>query len=210
MIGIGQSRKNILDNNNYIGKYGNITHVCPHCSNLYEAEIMLKVTCNIESCCCDRNGYSVTTPEINKECACGTKTTQVDNAMGKIVKAFIEKGYVVVSCCEGHAYANDAVLTFDLPQITIQNNIIALIPSRYRNTLDIEYDYTNTIIKAKECCNQNSGCCPCQGLEEYNECKEGILEIIGGLVNSLPNCPFTKTSNKNYGCNCNTQYPNCQ
>lgn len=185
---ISGKRKDVQDNNNYIKKYGTITHICPNCGNLYTAVIKLDVNCKVATGCqCELNSYIVETPNIDKICNCGKKAIQIDNAMGIIVKTLFDKGYTIESCCEGHAYVKDAVPNYDFPFITIEGNIKSFIPSSYYNKFNINSNFEKTMIT---CMDDNS--CPCISLDTFNQYKNDTLEMMYNLVKSLPNCPFTK------------------
>jgi hypothetical protein len=191
-------RKDIQDNNNYIGKFGDITHVCPKCGSVYCSPIRLNVECDILGCY--RNGYTVTTPEINKVCDCGSNAIQVDNRMGNIIEPLIKKGYKVLNCCEGHAYNKDCITTYDFPFIEVHGDIRLSIPSKYHNMFDISYDLWNraTTISCKkfECC---EGMC----LNMFNECKTDILNKMRDMTNSICSQPVEdETLLSKCGCEC--------
>ena len=150
MIGEGKRSKDIVDNNNYIGKIGQITFVCKKCGNLYQVSGELNSHLHLEVCPLDVDGYSITTPIIKKECNCGVECVQVDNLMGIIVKRFIDKGYNVLKSCEGHAYNEDGILSYDFPYLCIDGNIKYMIPTEYFNKLLIYEDFDKTIITCSE------------------------------------------------------------
>ena len=190
-------RKDVQDNNNYIDKLGRITYICPNCGNLYAEDIKLSVNCDIYSCCQDvLKSYKLSTPSIEKTCTCNTKCIQVDNSMGIIVKALLDKGYKVESCCEGHAYIKEFIPVYDFPQITILGDIKALIPSSYYNKFNIDSSFDKTVIT----CTDNLQC-PCICLERFNDYKEEILELLYGMFKSLPMCPITYDT-KESSCKC--------
>ena len=197
-------RKDIQDDNNYIGKFGYITHVCPKCGTLYCSPTKLTVECEIMGCY--REGYSVSTPEINKVCDCGCNAIQVDYRMGNIVKTLIEKGYRVLNCCEGHAYVKDCVTTYDFPFLEISGDIKLYIHSKYHDIFNIRFDIWNdkTTISCNkvECCN---GMC----LNMFNQCKTDMLNKMADMVNSLTQySPELHVSNKcDHECD---DYCNCR
>lgn len=208
MIGSGRRRKDILDDNNYIGKYGKVTHVCPSCGNLYQFDCKLYVDLALDTSLCERNGYGVTTPNITKKCACGEKAIQVDNAMGIIVKGLVDKHYTVISCCEGHAYVEDAVPCFDFPIITIDGNIKSFIPTSYKSSLLIYEDFDKTVITCSRADSLEEGC-PCKSVEDFNAYKEKVLELMYSLVTSLPIFSFNTENDDDSTCICGRGQCSC-
>lgn len=199
MVGKCQRRKDIQDDNNYINKFGKITHVCPECGNLYVSNIKLNVECLINGNKEERKGYEVITPNIEKTCSCGAKTIQVDNRMGVIIKTLIDKGYKIESCCEGHAYVRNGVPTYDFPFIKIYGNVKALIPIGYYSKLFIYFDIDTTNIYSKNI--TSNGYCPCEFLGTFDEYKDNMLSLLLNLVKSLPDFPLTSDDNyDNMGC----------
>lgn len=175
MIAYGR-RKDITDNNNYIGKYGVITHICPNCNNLYISNIKLNVICTMEGD--DIEGYSVKTPDIEKICLCGYKTIQIDNAMGGIVKTFMDKGYHIDNCCEGHAFVRGNTFRYEYPFIKFDRYIESLIPSTFKSRFCISQKIGKTIIT----CNSNDNLCLC----EFENYKSIILKELENLSNEIP------------------------
>lgn len=208
MIGTGKRRKDILDNNNYINQYGKVTHVCPSCGNLYQAQCKLFVDLSMDAKKCEIDGYSVTTPEIKKECICGTQAKQIDNAMGIIIKTLIDKHYNVISCCEGHAYVIDNVPCYDFPIITINGNIKSFISSSYKTSLLIYEDFDKTIITCNGMESLENGC-PCKSVNEFNIYKEKILGLMESLVNSLPIFTFNTEDDDDSSCICGNGQCSC-
>lgn len=201
---ISGKRKFIQDNNNYIDKYGKITHVCPKCGSVYINDMKLSVDCSMLCASqCARSNYIVETPIIHKICNCGTEAIQVDNQMVMIFKTFIDKGYEVDECCEGHCFVDDEnyVPKYDLPRLGINGYIKALIPSAHYNSFCIVQEFNKTIITPKTI---DLDTCPCRSLESFNEYKNHILETMQNMVNSLPDCPFSNNRYEaiNSTCNC--------
>lgn len=191
-------RKDILDNNNYIGKYGKITHVCPSCGNIYSTGIKLNVNCEMTAECCELDNYIIHTPSIDRKCpSCNCMTIQVDNAMGPIIQTLFMKGYNVFNNCEGHMYIKCCVPVITRPFIVIEGPIKALIPSVYYNKLDIDQRFNYTKINGK--CKDDWGCMCTERFKEY---KSEVLELITLLVKSLPDCPFNNKSSNADGCGC--------
>lgn len=204
MIQTGKTRKLIQDNNNYIQKYGKITHICNCCGNLYSQTVKLNIDCVISAPPCEREGYSVTTPNIEKVCDCGQKTMQIDNAMGLIAKTLVDKGYILKECCEGHAYIEDGVMACTYPYLKIEGNILKDIPTAYFNSLNIDTEIYDTVISGN-CCQSCGGECPCQDLESYNKCKDEMLAQIMNLVKTLPKYQTACTTDSNpCSCRCNS------
>lgn len=187
------TRKDVQDDNNYINKYGKITHICTKCGKLYCDEILLNVECTILNDNKEElDRYRIETPTIDKTCECGNKTIQIDNAMGNIVKTLIDKGYELVSCCEGHCYITNSIPRFDFPHLSIKRNIKPLISISYCNKFNIVATQKITTITGSDLV------CPCISVERFNEYKTEILETLENLVKSLPDNPFNNT------CNCNS------
>ena len=185
------NRKDIYDNNK-VGKI-KITHVCTKCGNLYSE--LIKLSVNHIAFTKDSNPYQVTTPVIDKVCTCGEKCMQIDNSMGIIYKQFIDKGYKVISCCEGHRYIKDFIPTYTFPEIIISGNIKALIPESYYNKFNIESRFDETVITCK--------IDTCEFACQYREFKLEMLELLDYMVKSIPNCPFKyDDNNDSISCSC--------
>lgn len=202
MISEGKRRKDIMDNNNYIGKIGVITFVCPKCGNLYQVHGELSAGLHLEACPCGVDGYSITTPIIKKECNCGEECIQVDNLMGVIVKRFIDKGYTVLESCEGHAYNENAVVSFDFPYLCIDGNVKSMIPMEYFKKLLIYEDFDKTIITCGNSSVFEDGICPCETLEQYEAYKMAILAHMESLAKSISKLDLSIDDDSNT-CNCN-------
>lgn len=201
-------RKDVQDNNNYIEKYGKITHICPLCGNIYTANIKLDVSCEMIPCD-DKTGYEIGTPVIFKKCACGAVATEIDNAMVSIYKMLIDKGYKVLHCCEGHAYNNYGVMNYTYADLVIDGYIRVYIPESYQKQFDITQEFGKTTI----CVKQTSCECGCICLDIYNEYKTDMLERLYNMVKSLPNNPDTSSSDDHAGCcgcQCDSSWCACE
>lgn len=201
---ISGKRKHLQDDNNYINRCGFITHICPNCGNVVTNQINLNVNCAIfNECDCEINSFKIETPSIDKVCtSCKSMCIQIDNAMGDIVKILIDKKYIVENCCEGHAFIKNCTTTFDLPFIVITSNIKALIPSAYYNKFEFNTSFAKTEITCKPIDMDN---CPCVSLEEFNEYKTEMLELLFNLAKSLPDNPYSSNQNTATdvcGCSC--------
>ena len=185
MIGKGKRRKDIQDNNNYIRRLGVITFVCPKCGNLYQVTGELNVDLHLEVAPCEVEGYSVTTPSINKVCNCGADCIQVDNAIATTVKMLIDKGYNVLNACEGHAYNENAVLSYDFPYLCIDGTIKSAIPTEYFSKLLIYEDFDKTIITCGNTSILEDGACPCDSLEQYNTYKSVMIGHMFSLAKAI-------------------------
>ena len=175
-------RSDVQDNNNYVDKYGKITHICPECGNLYSNGIKLTVDCTI-SCesSYELQSYKIESVVINKTCSCGSQTIQIDNALGRIVQTLIEKGYKFISGCEGHIYTKDGIPCFAFAELTIEGKIKPYVPKCYNDKFDFEYENGKTKIS---CGNIERIMCLCSN--KFKVYKEYILQHLEGLVNALP------------------------
>lgn len=190
------TRKDVQDDNNYINKYGKITHICTECGKLYTREISLNVECMILTNDQEElNTYRIETPEIHKTCECGYTTIQIDNAMGNIVKTLIDKGYELESCCEGHCYITHSIPRFDFPYLAIKRNIKPLIEFAYCNKFIITANQDLTVIT----CN-DSQICPCVCKERFDDYKTEFLETLENLVKALPDNPFNNVCSNTCCC----------
>lgn len=187
---ISTKRSNIQDDNNYIEKFGKITHVCPECGNLYSYPLRLRVDCIMD---CDSKeeleSYTIETVNINRKCSCGTKAIQVDNALGKIVQQLVRKGYKFISGCEGHIYIKQGTTGFDFPELTIAGNIISYVPACYNKYFEFEYSNGKTKISCGNI-DANLICLCSNKLETY---KSHTLIQLENLVGSLPDLKNTNT-----------------
>lgn len=180
-------RKDLLDDNNYINRFGKITHVCPNCGTVYSSTLKLSVNCTIINCrATEDNTYKVETPAIKKICTCcnNTETVQVDNSVADIYKILVEKGYKVLDICEGHVYDTNNLNTYALPYIKVEGNIKKYIPEMYKKILSVEFDFDHTDIytgKTYEC-----ACMEFEDVNAFNSFKCKTLNDFLDLVRALP------------------------
>lgn len=181
-------KKYIEDDNNYINKFGKITHICPECGSVYTQGINLSINCNIfTNCNSEIDSYTIGSPSISKTCTkCNSGCIQIDNSMSNIVKTLIDKKYKLAACCEGHIYNRNDIIQYQFPKLFIYGDIKALIPISYHKTFDIDcYRYYG--VTTIDCINPYDYIF---GTESFNDYKVEMLETLENLVKSLPNCPF--------------------
>ena len=181
-------RKDLQDNNNYINKYGYITHICPKCKNLYVANINLNVECKMLNEHEDEKMYVIETPDIKRKCSCGVYTIQIDNAIATIVKSFMDKGYKVLltESCEGHVYIKENLSAqYDFPIIKISGNIKSLIPDEFNKDFSIKQRFEETYIIYRFTKWDDLS------LETFNEFKSNMIKRMKELVKSLPDYSYS-------------------
>ena len=143
-------RKDVEENNNYINKYGKITHICPKCKNLYQVDIKFDIECTmlrLDSIITrqERDSYQLELPQIKKRCNCGEDCIQIDNSISKIVKIFMEKNYKVIHSCEGHMYSKKNKY-YTLPSLKIEGDLYDYITPKYYGLFDIRCEFGVTTI----------------------------------------------------------------
>lgn len=180
-------RKDLLDDNNYINKFGKITHVCPNCGAIYASTLKLSVNCTIINCrATEDKSYRLETPNIKKECnCCHSDTVQVDNSVADIYKILVQKGYKVINICEGHVYtSSDNLNTYALPYIKIEGNIKSAIPETYKSKVYITYDSGYTYIGINK--TYEDACMEFEDVNSFNTFKCETLNNFLDLVRIMP------------------------
>lgn len=201
---ISGRRKDIKDDNNYIGQYGKITHFCPKCKSIYTEKIRLDVTCEMP--CCASDNYYIGSPSILRTCDnCNINCVPIDNLMQYIIQDLSNKGYEVRKSCEGHAYEKDGIMTYTYPFVELEGDIKYLIPTIYHSKFNIKSVFNITTIQAPELVLND---CLCINLEEFNKYKTEMLASLGNLACALPE--YKKESTTCVKCcnsaSCNTCY----
>ena len=180
-------RKDLLDDNNYINKFGKITHVCPMCGAIYSSTLKLSVNCTIINCkATEDKSYRLETPAIKKECeCCHMDAVQIDNSVADIYKVLVQKGYKIANICEGHVYtSSDNLNTYALPYIKIEGNIKAAIPEAYRSKVGIVYDDGHTFIGTNK--TYEDACVEFEDVNLFNTFKCETLNNLLELVRVFP------------------------
>lgn len=191
----------IQDDNNYIGKYGKLTTICPVCGNIYTADLKMEMTCKMNPY---QEGYRFKeNPEIIKMCSCSGEdvpTIRIDNSLIEIIGILRDKAYTIKydKCCEGHIYQNGTeVIGKTVPVIEIGENLFMSkkFPNPNNTIVELSSSNNGSVIKPFIVQNPTD-----YTVEQYENMKVRWLKHLKNFVNDLPNANEVR-NHCNYKCN---------